>query len=47
MMFHIQEHELAAIWFLKNNPEWKDWVPLLDIAEKVQADLDQESIPGE
>ncbi|MEZ4523184.1 MAG: ABC transporter substrate-binding protein [Thermomicrobiales bacterium] len=42
----IQEHELAAIWFLKNNPEWKDWVPA-DIAEKVQADLDQESIPGE
>ncbi|CAN5542683.1 ABC transporter substrate-binding protein [soil metagenome] len=40
----IQEHEVAAIWFLQNNPEWKDWVPD-DVADKVQAALDAEDIP--
>ncbi len=42
----VEEHEVAAIWFLKNNPEWQDWVPA-DVAETVQAALDEESVPGE
>lgn len=40
----INEHEVAAIWFLQNNPQWQDWVPA-DVAEQVQAQLDTETIP--
>lgn len=40
----IDDYEVAAIWFLKNNPEWQDWVPV-DVAEKVQAALDAETVP--
>jgi glycine betaine/proline transport system substrate-binding protein len=40
----IEDHEVAAIWFLQNNPEWQDWVPA-DVAEAVQTALDGEDIP--
>jgi len=40
----ITEHEVAAIWYLQNNPQWQDWVPE-DVAEAVQAQLDTETIP--
>ncbi|MFW6074696.1 MAG: ABC transporter substrate-binding protein [Chloroflexota bacterium] len=41
----IDEHEVAAIWFLKEHEDlWTEWVPE-DVAEDVLAALEEEDIP--
>lgn len=41
----IDDHEVAAIWFLQNYEDlWTEWVPM-DVADKVKEALAGESIP--
>ena len=41
----IDDHRVAAIWFLQNHEDlWTSWVPD-DVAEKVKEALEEEEIP--
>ncbi len=41
----VDEHEVAAIWFLQEHEDiWTEWVPD-DVAEDVLAALEDEDIP--